>query len=246
MVCGISYRREEEFAAFLAPVLEKGFRAGKPAVFPNLLLSSPAGHASIYLELRGPVFTTTDLSLSMGTALASCADLLGPRRGQRGRRVHGRGARRDRGGRRRGPARSGPRFLAPPLSPGAAAFVLRVADEATAPPLAVVHEWQDGTSLATWAPSAPPADPALVVLPRPSDALSGRARSLAVGRRAARDREPPRGQQRGHRGHRAGRCDRRPRARRRARRARARLTGRSPARARAGPGRWAAITLLAP
>jgi 3-oxoacyl-[acyl-carrier-protein] synthase II len=191
MVCGISYRREEELAAFLAPILEKGFRAGKPAVFPNLLLSSPAGHASIYLELRGPVFTTTDLSLSMGTAFASSADLL----------VHGEASvavactvvERDaivEG--TVGPRTYGRHFIAPPLSPSAAAFVLRVAGEATSAPLAVVHDWQDGTRLATWAPSPPPADPALVVLPRPSEpleaALDGSpwaaARRTIVSRRA--------------------------------------------------------------
>ena len=171
MVCGISYRREEEFAAFLAPVLEKGFRAGKPAVFPNLLLSSPAGHASIYLELRGPVFTTTDVSLSMGTALASCADLLA--HGEASVAVACTVVERDaivEGA--VGPRTFGEDLRSAPLSPSAAAFVLRVADDEASTALATLVDWQDGTSLTTWSPAAPPEGPTLVVLPRPSAAIA--------------------------------------------------------------------------
>ncbi|MBK8259539.1 MAG: beta-ketoacyl-[acyl-carrier-protein] synthase family protein [Polyangiaceae bacterium] len=43
MVCGIAFRREEDFAAFLWPILEKGFRAGKPAVFPICFCRRPPG-----------------------------------------------------------------------------------------------------------------------------------------------------------------------------------------------------------
>ncbi len=170
MVCGIAFRREEDFAAFLWPILEKGFRAGKPAVFPNLLLSSPAGHASIYLGVRGAVFTTNDASLSMGTALASSADLLlagevdtiaASTVVERDAIVEG----------VVGPRIYGADLPAPPLSPGAAAFVLRGDDGGGGAHLAMLDDWQDGTHLATWSPGAPPADPALVVLPRPSAAL---------------------------------------------------------------------------
>lgn len=171
MVCGIAFRKEEDFAAFLSPILEKGFRAGKPAVFPNLLLSSPAGHASIYLGVRGAVFTTNDVSLSMGTALASSADLL--LAGEADTMVASTVVERDaivEGV--VGPRTYGPELPAAPFSPGAAAFVLRAGDGAEKAPLCVLDDWQDGTHLDTWSPAPPPEGPALVVLPRPSDALA--------------------------------------------------------------------------
>ena len=63
-------------ARFLEPILDRGWRSGKPAVFPNLLISSPAGHASIYLTLRGPAFTTSDGPSSSASALAIAAEML--------------------------------------------------------------------------------------------------------------------------------------------------------------------------
>ena len=244
MVCGISYRREEELAAFLGPIVERGFRAGKPAVFPNLLLSSPAGHASIYLELRGPVFTTTDLSLSMGTALASSADLLVA--GEASVAVACTVAERDaivEGA--VGPRTYGQRFVTPPLSPSAAAFVLRVAGETSAAPLAIVHDWQDGTSLATWTPAAPPSERAIVVLPRPSEALA-----------AALDRSPwaavPRAIVSGRAGSHEGTAGLAlgaaigALARGDAAAALVLDHWQEPGTGPEGPGRWAAITLLAP
>jgi 3-oxoacyl-[acyl-carrier-protein] synthase II len=169
MVCGLAFRKEEDFAAFLAPILEKGFRAGKPAVFPNLLLSSPAGHASIYLGVRGAVFTTNDTSLSMGTALASAADLL--LAGEADAMVASTVVERDVIAERVvGPRTCGVELPAPPLSPAAAGFVLR--NDGAGKALALLDDWQDGTHLETWSPAPPPAGPALVVLPRPSAALA--------------------------------------------------------------------------
>lgn len=170
MVAGIAFRREEDFAAFLAPILEKGFRAGKPAVFPNLLLSSPAGHASIYLGVRGAVFTTNDVSLSMGAALASSADLVlaGEVDAVAASTIVERDAIVEAVV---GPRTYGLDLASPPLSPSAASFVLRGDGEPSAP-LCVLEDWQDGTHLETWSPAPPPADPALVVLPRPSAALA--------------------------------------------------------------------------
>jgi 3-oxoacyl-[acyl-carrier-protein] synthase II len=170
MVAGIAFRREEDFAAFLGPVLERGFRAGKPAVFPNLLLSSPAGHASIYLGLRGPVFTTSDLSLSMGTALASAADLV--LADEADAAVACTVVERDAIVERAlGPLTCGPELGVPPHSPSTAAVLIQAADGLAGVPLALLDDWQDGTDLATWTPAPPAAEPALVVLPRPSAAL---------------------------------------------------------------------------
>ena len=173
MVCGIASRREEDFAAFLAPVLEKGFRFGKPAVFPNLLLSSPAGHASIYLGLRGAVFTASDVSLSMGAALASSADLL--LAGEIDAAVACTVVERDVIVETVvGPRTCGAEMWIAPRSPAAAAFVLRAATapDRGDPVLAVLEDWQDGTDLATWSPAPPAEEPALVVLPRPSARLA--------------------------------------------------------------------------
>lgn len=173
MVCGIAFRREEDFASFLAPVLEKGFRFGKPAVFPNLLLSSPAGHASIYLGLRGAVFTASDVSLSVGAALASSADLL--LAGEIDAAVACTVVERDAIVEAVvGPRTCGAEMLIAPRSPAAAAFVLRAATAADSDDsaLAVLEDWQDGTDLATWSPAPPAEEPALVVLPRPSARLA--------------------------------------------------------------------------
>lgn len=185
MVCGIAFRREEDFAAFLSPILERGFRAGKPAVFPNLLLSSPAGHASIYLGVRGAVFTTNDISLSLGTALISSADLL--LAGVCDTVVASTVVERDRIVEHVvGPRTYGPDMTSPPASPCAAAFVLHIEGEAapslSGPPLCTLVDWQDGTRLDTWLPPMPNDEPALVVLPRPSPALEEAIAQSAWGR----------------------------------------------------------------
>ncbi|MEZ4307807.1 MAG: beta-ketoacyl-[acyl-carrier-protein] synthase family protein [Polyangiaceae bacterium] len=170
MVCGIAFRKEEDFAAFLSPILEKGFRAGKPAVFPNLLLSSPAGHASIYLGVKGAVFTTNDVTLTMGTAFASAADLL--LAGEADAVVASTVVERDTIVERVvGPRTYGPNLAAPPHSPAAAALLLRTGDS-TEHALCTLEDWQDGTRLSTWSPPPPPAEGAVVVLPRPSEPLT--------------------------------------------------------------------------
>ena len=76
VVAGIGLRGGSELAQFLHPIFESGWRFGKPSVFPSLLISSPAGHVSIYLKLRGPGFTTSDLTSSAAEALALAAEML--------------------------------------------------------------------------------------------------------------------------------------------------------------------------
>ena len=68
---GTAYGDPDGSAAFLARVFEKGPRLAPPADFPNLVPSSPAGHASIYLGLQGPVMAVADLSASGEAALAT-------------------------------------------------------------------------------------------------------------------------------------------------------------------------------
>jgi 3-oxoacyl-[acyl-carrier-protein] synthase II len=57
-------------------VYEKGPRLASPAVFPNLVPSSPVGHAAIYLGLHGPVLAVADLGVSSEAAFASACELL--------------------------------------------------------------------------------------------------------------------------------------------------------------------------
>jgi 3-oxoacyl-[acyl-carrier-protein] synthase II len=57
-------------------VYDKGVRLASPADFPNLVPSSPVGHASIYLGLRGPVLATSDLEATAEASIATAAELL--------------------------------------------------------------------------------------------------------------------------------------------------------------------------
>lgn len=76
IVTGLALRGGDGGASFLAPVLESGFRTGKPIVFPGLLPSSPTSQASIYLSIRGPAMTTIDREASAGAAFSAAVDLL--------------------------------------------------------------------------------------------------------------------------------------------------------------------------
>jgi 3-oxoacyl-[acyl-carrier-protein] synthase II len=63
-------------AAFMSRVFDKGPRLASPADFPNLVPSSPMGHVSIYLGLRGPALGTADLTTSAESALAQGIELV--------------------------------------------------------------------------------------------------------------------------------------------------------------------------
>ena len=76
IVVGSAYGSVDESNAFLHRLEDKGARLVSPADFPNLVQSSPAGHASIYLGLRGPVLSATDLDATSESAVATAADLL--------------------------------------------------------------------------------------------------------------------------------------------------------------------------
>jgi len=76
VVLGSAYGNVDASAAFMHRIFENGPRAASPAEFPNLVPSSPVGHVSIYLGLRGPAFATADLSASGESALAQAAQLV--------------------------------------------------------------------------------------------------------------------------------------------------------------------------
>jgi 3-oxoacyl-[acyl-carrier-protein] synthase II len=76
VVLGSAYGNVDDSAAFMHRIFERGARAASPAEFPNLVPSSPAGHASIYLGLRGPTFTVADLATSAESAFVQAVQLV--------------------------------------------------------------------------------------------------------------------------------------------------------------------------
>jgi 3-oxoacyl-[acyl-carrier-protein] synthase II len=76
LVAGSAYGTVDASAEFMRRIFEKGPRLASPAVFPNLVPSSPAGHSAIYLKLHGPVFAVADLDISSESAFASACELV--------------------------------------------------------------------------------------------------------------------------------------------------------------------------
>jgi 3-oxoacyl-[acyl-carrier-protein] synthase II len=76
IVLGSAFGNVEESAAFMHRIFERGPRSASPADFPNLVPSSPVGHASIYLGLRGPSFATADLATSGESAFVQAVELV--------------------------------------------------------------------------------------------------------------------------------------------------------------------------
>jgi len=64
-------------AAFMKRVLELGATKAMPADFPNLVLSSAAGHVSIFHGLKGPAWTVSAFDASGLAAVASAAEEIG-------------------------------------------------------------------------------------------------------------------------------------------------------------------------
>jgi 3-oxoacyl-[acyl-carrier-protein] synthase II len=77
IILGSAFGNVDASAAFMHRIFDKGPRAASPAEFPNLVPSSPAGHASIYLGLQGPAFATADLGTSGESAFAQAVQLVG-------------------------------------------------------------------------------------------------------------------------------------------------------------------------
>lgn len=68
LVAGTAYGNVERSVAFLKRVHERGPRLASPAEFPHLVPSAASGNASIYLGLRGPVVSVSDLASSAEAA----------------------------------------------------------------------------------------------------------------------------------------------------------------------------------
>ena len=73
---GASFGSVDASTAFMRRIYDKGAKYASPADFPNLVPSSPVGHASIYLGLRGPVFAMADLGATAESTIESAIELV--------------------------------------------------------------------------------------------------------------------------------------------------------------------------
>jgi 3-oxoacyl-[acyl-carrier-protein] synthase II len=76
LVLGTAFGNVERTMAFLARGRERGPRHAPPAEFPHLVPSAPAGNASVYARLTGPVFAVSELSQSGEAAFATACELI--------------------------------------------------------------------------------------------------------------------------------------------------------------------------
>jgi 3-oxoacyl-[acyl-carrier-protein] synthase II len=76
VVFGSAFSSVDEAALFVQRIFDKGPRLASPLEFPNLVPSSPVGHASVYEGLRGPALATADLRTSGESAVATAIELI--------------------------------------------------------------------------------------------------------------------------------------------------------------------------
>jgi 3-oxoacyl-[acyl-carrier-protein] synthase II len=75
-ILGGSFGSVDGSTVYMRRIYDKGAKYASPTDFPNLVPSSPVGHASIYLGLRGPVFAVSDLGATTASAIVTSAELL--------------------------------------------------------------------------------------------------------------------------------------------------------------------------
>lgn len=75
-IVGASFGSVDASTAYMRRIYDKGAKYASPADFPNLVPSSPVGHASIYLGLRGPVFAMADLGATAESAMVTAIELI--------------------------------------------------------------------------------------------------------------------------------------------------------------------------
>src|SRR4029079_17621900 len=76
VILGIAFGAVDATAEFMRRLRDKGPRMVRPAEFPSLVPSSPAGHVSIYLGLGGPALVVADLAVSGECAVAQACELI--------------------------------------------------------------------------------------------------------------------------------------------------------------------------
>ncbi len=75
-IMGGAFGSVDGSTSYMARIHERGVKYASPIDFPNLVPSSPVGHASIYLGFRGPVFAVADLGTTAECAVTTAADLI--------------------------------------------------------------------------------------------------------------------------------------------------------------------------
>lgn len=75
-IMGGAFGSVDGSTSYMARIHERGVKYASPIDFPNLVPSSPVGHASIYLGFRGPVFAVADLGATAECAVTTAADLI--------------------------------------------------------------------------------------------------------------------------------------------------------------------------
>jgi 3-oxoacyl-[acyl-carrier-protein] synthase II len=75
-ILGAAFGSIDACAAFVHRLIEKGAKLASPAVFPNLLPSSPVAQAAIYHGLRGPVLSSADLGATAEGSIVTAAELV--------------------------------------------------------------------------------------------------------------------------------------------------------------------------
>ncbi len=76
VVLGNAFGSVDGTASFMRRLRDKGARLASPADFPGLVPSSPAGHVSIYLGLKGPTLVVADLAVSGECAVTQGYELV--------------------------------------------------------------------------------------------------------------------------------------------------------------------------
>lgn len=76
IILGQAFGAVDGTSAFMKRLGEKGPRFASPADFPSLVPSSPAGHVSIQLGLRGPAMVVADLAASGECAFTQAWELV--------------------------------------------------------------------------------------------------------------------------------------------------------------------------
>jgi 3-oxoacyl-[acyl-carrier-protein] synthase II len=76
VVLGSAFGSIDGCAAFMHRIFEKGPRMASPAEFPSLVPSASVGHVSIYGDLHGPAFGTSDLAASGESAVVQASQLI--------------------------------------------------------------------------------------------------------------------------------------------------------------------------
>ena len=76
LVLGVAFGAVDATAELMRRLRDKGARMVRPADFPSLVPSSPAGHVSIYLGLTGPALVVADLAVSGECAVLQACELI--------------------------------------------------------------------------------------------------------------------------------------------------------------------------